>query len=306
MTAIVLVVVASILGSAAVRVPAEVTQQAQTPYLFWKFTPLRADTGENGLAFELYGERSSVEFNLQFVIDEGNQLISIPSDFVSSIRLTVERQGHLVGSNVQWISAKLQTGNVDVPLTTNQAFALQPGELWTVKGQVQLAAQQRFIPGNYIAHVSLIQALEKVRIRDGKPWNVRGVSNGDITLRVIVPATAQQRAKAHVQDGDAASLAGDHIAAIKEFEAALRETPTDISLHGELGVAYLDAGRFREAAEHLELAIPALNGETRAPLFADLAYAYFRLGDLARARATLSKVMSSQEVAAQVERMRTR
>jgi Flp pilus assembly protein TadD len=166
--------------------------------------------------------------------------------------------------------------------------------------------QQRFIPANYIVHVSLTQALEKVRMRDGKPWNVRAVSNADIKLQVIVPVTAEQRAKAHVQDGNAAKLAGDYGQAIKEFEAALQATPADVSLHGPLGGAYLDAGRFREAAEHLELAMPALKGETRSPLFQNLAYAYVRLGDFARARATLSKMMSSQDAAAEVERMRTR
>lgn len=91
---------------------------------------------------------------------------------------------------------------------------------------------------------------------------------------------AARRAEIYAFLSISAGRKDDHAASVKYSELAVREGTADPQVYQSLGGAYIEAGRFREAATLLE---GATGIEKKHPYYNTLAAAYGGLGDYAKA-----------------------
>jgi Flp pilus assembly protein TadD len=90
--------------------------------------------------------------------------------------------------------------------------------------------------------------------------------------------------------GRAALRAGDHAAALRRFQAALKRFPDAADLHNELGFTYRRLRRMDKAFEHYERALAIRPDHRGAHEY--IGEAYLMVGDLAGAERHLAALRS--------------
>lgn len=123
---------------------------------------------------------------------------------------------------------------------------------------------------------SVAQAVEKNRIA------VREIDSGNhaAAVRLLEEAIRLEPkfAKAHYNLGTAFFGLGDFDAAIGAFREAIRIRPDFAEAYNNLAVAFLETGRFTEAVDILKKAMKLKNGNGDIVTLVNLGYAYLRLG----------------------------
>lgn len=84
----------------------------------------------------------------------------------------------------------------------------------------------------------------------------------------------------HVAEGNELLAAGDHAGALREYDLAARELPSEPGVHLDRGLALLAAGEFGEAREAFQMASdPPASAEIRAMAHYNIGLSYYREGD---------------------------
>ena len=161
-----------------------------------------------------------------------------------------------------------------------------------------------FENGTFQLHFSARDLAEGVRKATGETW--RGTFLRRTTLSVAVePATTPEaRAAEHRLAARAALDEGNTAEAIRRYELAVAAAPNDLDRHADLGFAYLQGRRFREAVNAYRVALPLAQRE-RSMIPEMLALAYLGLGDEPSAAAVLSSTGTpSQQVTEKLRQLR--
>jgi hypothetical protein len=151
---------------------------------------------------------------------------------------------------------------------------------------------QPFAVGRYKINVSVAAAYEVMRAPDGK--RLRGVEHQSVDAFVVIqpPANAQERAAAYRLLGKR-KLVEDPAEGLRLFVLATEADPTDRGAMLDLGRAYVQTRRCRDAIPVFERALRPLHAHSVIP--DALAHAYVCVGDEKRAAQVLREIGRSEE-----------
>ena len=160
--------------------------------------------------------------------------------------------------------------------------------------------------GEYDIHLNAEQILTAVTATDGSAWNGQALKGTVLHVIVRPPGSSAERAGMHRWLGFTATTDGRPSDALREFTAALMESPDDLDALVGLGDAYLMQNRYREAIDAYERVWPRLTQRNMVGML--LALAYVAVGDEQNARRVLrsSTGRSETDVTNQLQDLRER
>ena len=192
------------------------------------------------------------------------------------------------------------TGNRDIPVNATWPPIQESGKsqlgfesttkrsiLWKVA--LSRKDGQQFTTGHYRLNLSVTSAHEVVRTPDAKP--LRGVAGQAVEVFLVIepPTNARERAAAYRLLGKK-TLGENTPEGLRLLVLATQADPTDLRVLIELGNAYIQTGRCRDAIPVLERALGLerqLTSARRSGVYTRLAYAYVCVGDEVRAEQVL-------------------
>ena len=273
------------------------------PYLWWKLELRSALTPLNGLSFDMYGSQRQLDVVLTFVNEDSDEGLVLPRNFLQSLRVSAAvGNGRAAPIETRWSGAVLVASGVDYTMSVEESATLWPGDRLEVRGTIVRPEETEFTPGEYelTLHVGPARGLTTA---DGRPWSGRYEAEGTVNVHVIEPRTpAELRAK-RIIDGERALADDDSVVALGHYQALVQADPQDIEARAGLGRAYLQLGRFQQAATEFEAVIPSAAGR-RSLVYAWLAHAYVGIGDTARAEALLRQQAPAEAISRQLQALR--
>lgn len=273
------------------------------PYLFWKIQLRSAQSPVNGLSFDMYGAQRQLDFVLTFVNEDTDVALALPANFVQTLRLRVlNESGRDEPAETRWMAGRVVTSGGDHVISVAEPATLQPGDRVEVQGSLARRDEREFLPGVYSVVIDIGAAAKGIRAAAGSAWNGRYEPGGTVRVHLIEPRTAaERRAKAMVEAHRA--LEDERLPdALARFLALVQANPNDLEARGGAGRAYLQLGRFKEAAAEFEAVLPSQAGQrSMLPLW--LAHAYVGIGEMARAESLLRQHLPTEDVARRMQAM---
>jgi hypothetical protein len=181
-------------------------------------------------------------------------------------------------------------GDREIPVIAAWPLGAGSARAWTIT--LTRKDGQPFAVGRYKIDVSIAAAYEVMRAPGGK--RLRGVEHQSVGAFVVIqpPANARERAAAYRLLGKR-KVVEDPAEGLRLFVLAAEADPTDRGALVDLGRAYVQTRRCRDAIRVFERALRPLDGHSVVP--DALAHAYVCVGDEKRAAQVLRESGRSEE-----------
>lgn len=280
------------------------SQGAASPYLWWKVELREAQTPVDGLTFVVYGSQPQLDFVITFVNEDSEEALVLPPDFIRQLRLSVaDGDGRSQPVETRWSGARLVASRVDYKILVEQAATLGPSDRVEIEGAIVRTDGREFMLGDYNVTLDVRIAAKGIRTAIGGPWSGRYEPQGAISVQLIEPRNpSEQRAK-RIIEAQRALDREESLDALSRYLALVQTDARDIEARVGAGRAYLQLGRFREAATELETVLPSIAGH-RSLVYLWLAHAYVGTGDTPKAESLLRQLFLPNEVPRQIQAMR--
>jgi tetratricopeptide (TPR) repeat protein len=185
-----------------------------------------------------------------------------------------------------------------------QPFTVEAGDRFDLTGSLRRDGGPPFAEVNHKLKVLVEQAVLTLRLKDRTtPWKGRFEPEGDLLLRFTPPVTVSDKRLSKLLEGRRALDRNDNAAALGHFGELLKLDPGDEGARAGIGEAYLNLGRFSEAAREFEALLPSVR-ETKSSICFSLAYAYVALADQQKAESTLRLVVPADQISRVIENIR--
>lgn len=278
-------------------------QVAAAPYLWWKVELKSAVAGPNGLVFDVLGETGDLELVFSFANEDTAERLWLSPRFLAELRVTVMDGAVAVPTLITWESRRaINSATVDV-VGAGETVVLEPDARFESTALLRRISGEPFSAAEYRVAVSLVNAVQDLKLAGGRAWQGKYVPDGEIVVRVSEPRTVGDQRKFHLTEGQRALSRGDGMNALGHFRNAQGIDPENLQARAGLGEAFLQLGQFLNAVAEFERVLPTLRGE-RSPLYLSLAYSYVGLGNDQKAAAVLAVMMNKDAIQPQLEKMR--
>jgi tetratricopeptide (TPR) repeat protein len=174
-------------------------------------------------------------------------------------------------------------------------------------------AERVFAPGRYFLTVDLRKLFASTTTGEtGPSWDGLSGPARAFPLEIHPLDTEENRQSYYALEGNYHLARGDNIRAAEYFESLIQLNPADIGGLGQLGKAYANEGRLRDAVTTWERVLPSLLKAAHSATFRDyvvsgLAKAYVDLGEEPNAIQTLARAgRSPEEIRDFIENARVR
>ncbi len=267
-------------GLVAIQNVAAVSQ----PVLSWVVAVDDAERLPVARSYRLFGAPREVVLQLTVANDSEATIVLNLHRLAQGSQIVMRSNNGEIPTAIDW-SSEPTFGDSRPYVPSDPAVRLnaQAWFKWSVR--IRRADAGTFEDGSYKIQVSLGDVGQALQLEAGSPRRVTD-RRSELSLIVRSASTPAERAAENVIAGHRAQAAGNLDEAIRSFKAAAEADPADLENYNYLGMAYLQARRFREAVDSLGLALPLARG-ARSALPEHLALAYVGLGDDRSAAAVL-------------------
>lgn len=197
---------------------------------------------------------------------------------------------------------------VDTAFSAPSVGFLDPGETVDVLITVRPADADGFSPGTYEVAIDATPWFQQIKTMGGTPWYGRAKQGDKRRLVIKEVASRTDLAQYNELEGNWRLGARQPREAIPFFEELVRLRP-DTKSYAALGAAYFRSGRYADAIDAFERAMPGWLAllERRDFLPKDLATAYLALGRVREAELVLRRLgLSESEIAQQLIQLQRR
>jgi tetratricopeptide (TPR) repeat protein len=227
------------------------------------------------------GEHRALPIQIHFANEEGNMNVLLPDNFLANFEIRLEKDGKPVRIeelDLQWGDQMTKYVYLGEPKFSPTDFSLLEAMVG-IKTSLTLRRKsgEPFDYGDYNIQVSFSEA--GLRLADGAKWQGRLFAGRD-RLRISEIKTLEDlKFQYALQAGDAL-LRNELEKALELYQRLVTLEPQDLGYHAGLAEACLRIGKYEQAVEHYEKALPIAVGP-RAPSTTiphNLALAYIAMG----------------------------
>src|SRR5262245_35036275 len=116
--------------------PSLAAQDDKPPLLWWSLNIEEGLQAENGLTFDVFGERSELSFQLTLRNRDSEHSIALPSEFVERLRFAWREGNQHIPIDVDWRTAEAVIENDPIPVGVAVPIVLNRGDRLVLSGVV--------------------------------------------------------------------------------------------------------------------------------------------------------------------------
>jgi hypothetical protein len=276
----------------------------QTPSASFGINPTRSVLA-GGSGHNLFGPTRQIEVSVSILNESAERVLVLSAGFFQAIALDLKLElvRPVTGAVLVWEDR----ATCGLPERTECSIAadirLLPQS--AVNGTATLRFDSALAVGKYRLFIELGKAKTFLLEGEGGPWNGGMTERGSIDIVVLPVSTSRDRIAMHRAEAVRYIVRGQHQAALREFQSMEAEDPANVDALAGMGSAFMELGRFAEAAQAWERAVSVPSSARGPSLFPKrLALAYMALGRDADAERVLRQHYAPEQIGQMIDEAR--
>jgi hypothetical protein len=276
----------------------------QTPSASFGINPTRSVLA-GGSAHNLFGPTRQIEVSVSILNESAERVLVLSAGFFQAIdwNLSFGLGRPMSGLTPVWEPDATCSLADRTECSTASDVRLPPQA--SVRGTVTLRFDSPLEVGKYRLFVELAKATTFLADGDRGRWKGGMTEQGSVDLAILPISTSRDRIAMHRAEAVRYTVKGQHQAALREFQSMAAEDPGSSDALAGMGSAFMELGRFADAAQAWERAVSARSPATGESLLPKrLAVAYMALGRDADAERVLRQHYAPEQIGQMIDEAR--